>query len=127
MEQERRCIFCEPVASRLIAADPLAYAIRDVFPVSMGHTLIIPRRHVAGLFDATDEELKAIFRLLRICRDELMQAYTPDGYNVGVNIGRAAGQTIFHLHVHLIPRYSSDCADPTGGVRNVIPGSGPYR
>lgn len=127
MNHDKLCIFCNPDESRIIASDPLAYAIRDVFPVSRGHALIIPRRHVADFFEATPEEIAALFRLLGVCKNDLDRQNTPDGYNVGVNIGRAAGQTVFHLHIHLIPRYEGDCKEPTGGVRNVIPGCGPYR
>jgi diadenosine tetraphosphate (Ap4A) HIT family hydrolase len=98
-----------------------AYAVYDRNPVSRGHLLVIPRRHVASLFEVTPDEIRELFRLLRRSRDYLEDAYGPDGYNVGVNCGPAAGQTVMHVHVHLIPRYQGDVSDPTGGVRGAIP------
>ncbi len=83
--------------------------------------LIIPYRHIESLFDATEKEIKAIFSLLKEAKAYLDGEFKPDGYNVGVNIGKYAGQTVMHLHVHLIPRYKGDIDNPTGGVRGVIP------
>ena len=95
--------------------------------MSPGHTLVVPRRLIAGWFEATPDERRAIFDLVDEVRKQL-DAGTPqpDGYNIGVNVGEAAGQTVMHLHVHVIPRYRGDVADPRGGVRHVIPGKGNY-
>ena len=113
------CIFCSMPQSEIIAENELAKAFYDQFPVNQGHVLIVPKRHVETLFEATLEEMQAINRLLFEIKEILEDKYHPDGYNVGVNVGRAAGQTVFHLHYHLIPRYNGDVADPRGGVRRV--------
>ncbi len=114
-------------ASRHVAANTLAFAIEDGFPVSPGHTLVIPRREVRTWFDATPAEQSAIFALVDEVK-RLLDARDPrpDGYNVGFNAGEAAGQTVMHLHVHVIPRYRGDMDDPRGGVRHVIPSKGNY-
>lgn len=112
--------------SSWVARNELAFAIRDAFPVSRGHTLVIPRRVVPTWFEATREEQRAIFDLVEVVKRQLDGEFRPDGYNVGFNAGHAAGQTIFHLHVHVIPRYSGDVPDPRGGVRHVIPAKGNY-
>ena len=104
-----------------IVENELAVAFYDRFPVSPGHTLIIPRRHVACYFSLDQDELRCIHELTFACRRILLENHHPDGFNVGVNAGLAAGQTIFHCHLHLIPRYHGDVADPRGGVRGVIP------
>ena len=104
----------------------LAFAIRDAFPVSPGHSLVIPRRVVATWWDATIDEQHAIIDLLDAIKRRVDAEFAPDGYNIGVNAGEAAGQTVPHLHVHLIPRYDGDMDDPRGGVRHVIPGMGNY-
>src|SRR5438045_3790703 len=89
-----------------VAANALAFAVRDRFPVSAGHTLVVPRRHVATWFEATREERAALFELVDEVRRQLdARALRPDGYNIGVNVGEAGGQTVMHLHVHVIPRY----------------------
>jgi diadenosine tetraphosphate (Ap4A) HIT family hydrolase len=88
--------------------------------VSPGHALLIPRRHMPAWFEATDEERFSIFKAVDRAKAIIERDHRPDGYNIGINCGTAAGQTIFHLHVHLIPRYSGDVADPRGGVRRVI-------
>lgn len=115
------CPFCGDLDSRAICGNDLAVAIPDGYPVSPGHTLVIPRRHVASWFDLRPEEIQTVFDLLAKVREHLDQEHRPDGYNIGVNVGDAAGQTIFHVHLHLIPRYSGDVPVPTGGVRSVIP------
>jgi len=110
-----------------VAGNALAFAIRDAFPVSPGHTLVVPRRLFASWFEATPEERAAIFELVDAVRQELDRSdKPPEGYNIGVNVGAAAGQTVAHLHVHVIPRYAGDIPDPRGGVRHVIPGKGNY-
>jgi diadenosine tetraphosphate (Ap4A) HIT family hydrolase len=103
-----------------------AYAIRDGFPVSPGHTLIIPRRHVGSFFEVTDAERADLMSLLVAARDDLDRQCRPAGYNIGINDGAAAGQTVPHLHIHLIPRYAGDRDDPRGGVRWVLPDKAAY-
>ncbi len=109
-----------------VASNALAFAIRDGFPVSPGHTLIVPRRLVASWFEATREEQVAMLELLDVVKAQLDAELQPDGYNIGINAGAAAGQTVMHLHMHLIPRFHGDVPDPRGGVRHVIPGKGNY-
>jgi diadenosine tetraphosphate (Ap4A) HIT family hydrolase len=121
------CPFCAVPPERVVDANALAFALQDAYPVAAGHTLLVARRHVADLFELTDEELGALLDLLRRARRRLDESLQPAGYNVGVNVGRAAGQTIGHVHVHLIPRFAGDVSEPEGGVRNVIPGKGMYR
>lgn len=121
------CPFCQRLALRdLLAENPHAVAFKDAFPVSDGHCLIVPRRHVASLFDLSEEEQAAIWSLLPVLKQRLDARHAPAGYNVGVNVGEAAGQTVGHAHVHLIPRYPGDVADPRGGVRWVIPERAAY-
>ena len=114
------CPFCE-VGSRVVAENELAAALRDREPASKGHTLIVPKRHCSSFFELTDAEVAACYALLRAEREALRAEYRPDGFNVGVNDGAAAGQSIEHTHLHLIPRYRGDHPDPRGGVRHVIP------
>jgi len=101
-------------------------ALLDNYPVSPGHTLIVPRRHVASLFETSEEERRAIWELLEAARRILVEKHKPDGFNIGVNDGAAAGQTVMHLHVHLIPRYAGDAAEPRGGVRWIFPDKAAY-
>ena len=102
------CPFCHLDPHRIVAEDEIAVAYRDGFPVSLGHTVIIPRRHFATLFDATEAEQSALLRMLAQARDILDKLHQPDGYNIGINHGQAGGQTVPHLHIHLIPRYRGD-------------------
>jgi diadenosine tetraphosphate (Ap4A) HIT family hydrolase len=120
------CPFCGVESSRILLANDLALAMYDGCPVSPGHCLIIPRRHIASFFDATGEEQAALVELLGRARAFLARHYDPDGFNVGINDGEAAGQTIMHLHIHLIPRYRGDVHDPRGGVRWIFPAKAPY-
>ena len=120
------CFFCHLDDTKIISQDDLVITIRDGFPISPGHTLIIPKRHIASFFAATDTEHKALLQALTIAKTELEQKYAPDGYNIGINDGIAAGQTIQHLHIHLIPRYAGDCPDPRGGVRWLFPEKAVY-
>ena len=114
------CIFC--VLDRpLLAENEYARAFYDSFPVSPGHTLVAPKRHVRTIFDADAREYAACFDLLRELQPILVAAHAPDGFNIGVNCDIAGGQGVWHAHVHLIPRYDGDVDDPLGGVRNVIP------
>ena len=119
--------FLERPASEHVARNTLAFAIRDAFPVSPGHTLVVPFRLVPTFFDATPEEQAAVLELVRVVKGQLDALDPrPDGYNVGFNAGVAAGQTVMHLHVHVIPRYAGDVPDPRGGVRYVIPAKANY-
>ena len=115
----KECVFCQ--MKDYILENELAYAIYDKYPVGKGHMLFIPKRHVKDFFDITKEEREAIFDLIDEGKKLLDKKYSPDSYNVGINCGEHAGQTIMHVHVHLIPRYIGDMKDPTGGVRGVIP------
>ena len=120
------CPFCTLSAGALVWSSGLAFAIRDRFPVSPGHTLIIPRRHVETYFDAAPEEQVDLWRAVEGVKRAIDEELHPDGYNVGFNAGEAAGQTVMHLHIHLIPRFRGDMDDPRGGVRHVIPSRGNY-
>jgi diadenosine tetraphosphate (Ap4A) HIT family hydrolase len=111
---------------RWVASNELAFAIRDGFPVSDGHTLVVPRRHVATWAEATAEERSALMELAEQVRLDLTTELDPDGFNIGVNVGEAAGQTIMHMHVHVIPRWFGDVENPRGGVRHVIPYNADY-
>ena len=126
MESQKQCIFCNLASERIIAENELCLAIRDGFPVSEGHTLIIPKRHVADYFDLTSDEIAAMQAMMKENKCQLDNTLHPDGYNVGVNVNAAAGQTVFHVHMHLIPRYIGDVENPKGGVRGVIPGKQKY-
>lgn len=116
------CPFCRPPNHLLAMPDhPLAHIREDLYPVSPGHLLIIPNRHVANWFELTDEEQQAVMELTNRAKIRLDGTLQPDGYNIGINCGEAAGQTVMHVHCHLIPRYSGDTQTPRGGVRGVIP------
>jgi diadenosine tetraphosphate (Ap4A) HIT family hydrolase len=121
------CLFCEIPEKRIIAENELAYAIRDGFPVTELHTLIIPKRHVASYFDLSRPEINAVNELLRSLRYEIQSLDSNvTGFNIGTNDGESSGQTIFHCHVHLIPRRVGDTDNPQGGVRGVIPSKQRY-
>mgnify|MGYP003895511991 CR=1 FL=1 len=120
------CVFCTLPAARIRLSSPLALALDDGYPVSPGHMLIIPRRHVASFFELETAEREAMFALLDQCRATLLSERSPDGFNVGLNDGPAAGQTVLHVHLHLIPRYRGDLPDPRGGVRWVMPDKADY-
>src|SRR3989344_1723567 len=115
------CPFCTVDIFRTVATNDHALAIYDSFPISPGHTLIIPRRHITSIFDAAKEVRDGMFDLLESVRHLLIQEHKPDGFNIGINDGMAAGQTVMHLHIHLIPRYKGDMHDPRGGVRWIFP------
>ena len=110
----------------ILTENDFAFLVADNYPVSPGHTLAIPKRHVASFFETTPEEQRALFELVRIARDHLTEEYGPDGFNVGINDGPAAGQTVMHVHIHLIPRYSGDLPDPRGGIRWIKPEKADY-
>lgn len=120
------CPFCSLPAARVVDEGQHCLVIRDAFPVSEGHTLVISKRHVGSLFELTEPEALDFFRLLGRAKQTLDGAYRPTGFNVGINDGRAAGQTVPHLHVHLIPRYTGDVPDPRGGIRWIFPEKADY-
>ena len=124
---DNNCPFCKAESEReIIASTSLSIAFFDGFPVSPGHALIIPRRHVASFFDLTKDEQQDMLKLADCVKSTIDEKYHPDGYNIGVNVGEAAGQSIFHVHMHLIPRYKGDVLNPRGGVRGVIPSKQSY-
>lgn len=117
---EKTCPFCSLPKVRVVGENSHAVWIRDGFPVSSGHSLVIPKRHISSFFDASKDERLAMLELLDEAKAAADTEFQPDGYNVGINDGPAAGQTVPHLHVHLIPRFNGDLPDPRGGVRWVI-------
>ncbi|HRP25537.1 HIT family protein [Thauera sp.] len=120
------CPFCALPAERILILADEALVIRDAFPVSPGHTLVIPRRHIGSFFDLSDAERTCVVELLAQAKAQLDLSFQPDGFNIGINDGAAAGQTVQHLHLHLIPRFLGDVPDPRGGVRWVMPGKAKY-
>ena len=121
------CLFCEIPANRIIDSNRHAYAIRDMYPVTELHTLIILRRHAASYFELEKSEIHAVTELLRKTRASIMtKDSTVEAFNIGINDGEASGQTIAHCHIHLIPRRRGDVKEPRGGVRHTIPGRGNY-
>ena len=120
------CSFCILPHERVVQENEHALWIYDGFPVSPGHSLIIPKRHVGSFFEVSTEERMAMLALLDLAKAAVDDQYHPDAYNIGINDGAAAGQTVPHLHLHLIPRYSADVADARGGVRWVIPDKADY-
>jgi diadenosine tetraphosphate (Ap4A) HIT family hydrolase len=115
------CELCNP--AQVLFENALAYVRLDNNSLSRGHVLAVPKRHVAGFFDMSAEEQAAVLALLNLAQQSIEKQHAPDGYNIGVNIGKAAGQSRMHVHVHLITRYAGDVADPRGGIRCVLPGS----
>jgi diadenosine tetraphosphate (Ap4A) HIT family hydrolase len=120
------CPFCDRLATERLPGNALAASFTDGYPVSPGHTLLVPRRHVETYREATAAERAALWELADAVMAELDATHKADGYNLGVNVGRAAGQTVMHLHLHVIPRYTGDVADPRGGVRYVVPDKAKY-
>lgn len=120
------CPFCSLPHERVVQENEHALWIYDGYPVSPGHSLIIPKRHVGSFFDVSTEERMGMLALLDQAKAAVDEQYHPDAYNIGINDGAAAGQTIPHLHLHLIPRSSADVADARGGVRWVIPDKADY-
>jgi diadenosine tetraphosphate (Ap4A) HIT family hydrolase len=120
------CPFCHLEKSRIHLESEFATAFLDAFPVTEGHTLVVPKRHVASLFDLSDEEQAGVWKLLAQVRAKLMAELNPDAFNVGINDGQAAGQTVMHAHVHVIPRRKGDVADPRGGIRWIMPAKAAY-
>ena len=126
MVQTKPCPFCTLPGSRIIDSNPFGLVIRDGYPISPGHTLVIPKRHVGSFFELNPEEASDLMSLLRRAKTVLEMEFKPEGYNIGINDGAAAGQTVPHLHIHLIPRYQGDMPDPRGGVRWIVPEKADY-
>jgi diadenosine tetraphosphate (Ap4A) HIT family hydrolase len=126
MDPKRSCPFCHLEQSRIALENDAAVAFPDAFPIAEGHMLVVPRRHVTSLFDLPNEEQAAIWRLVAQVRGKLAAELKPDGFTIGVNDGLAAGQTVLHAHVHVIPRRMGDVPDPRGGIRWVVPAKAPY-
>jgi diadenosine tetraphosphate (Ap4A) HIT family hydrolase len=117
---ENTCPFCTLPANRIVLENSDGIVIDDGFPISPGHTLIIPRRHMGSFFDLSETERNSLLSLLEDAKRRLDKEFRPDGYNIGINDGSSAGQTVPHLHIHLIPRFHGDREDPRGGVRWII-------
>lgn len=124
--KNNNCPFCEPELERVFYESDLVLGLWDGFPVSPGHALLVPRRHVQDWLSASPEERLALCNAVAVAYSTILERYAPAGFNLGVNNGAAAGQTVFHLHVHIIPRYAGDLEDPRGGVRNVLPAKARY-
>lgn len=121
------CPFCIRIAeSTITLSNDLAVAFPDSYPVSTGHMLIVSHRHIEDFFSLTPEEQAAIWNLVTPVRTHIQTQHTPDGYNLGINVGLSAGQTVPHAHFHVIPRYAGDAADPRGGIRWVLPSKAVY-
>jgi diadenosine tetraphosphate (Ap4A) HIT family hydrolase len=115
------CLFCDVPKEEIVIDHDLCFARWDKFPVSPGHMLIIPKRHYQSVFDATAAEFTAFREVIGLVKAVIEKVHKPDGYNLGINDGQAAGQSVFHLHIHVIPRYKGDVEHPLGGVRGIIP------
>lgn len=114
-----KCPFCQPADT--VVSNGLAFAVEDIFPASPGHMLVIPRRHIQTIDEATAEEILAFMDLLKKVKAIIRERYRADGFNIGINEGWVAGQTINHLHIHVIPRVKGDVEDPRGGIRRALP------
>lgn len=126
MDTSAFCPFCTLESNRIRYENQTFWVIRDSFPVSPGHTLIIPKQHNASFFKLNPEEFLLLREAIHWAKSDLDQEFSPDGFNLGINDGTEAGQTVLHLHVHLIPRYKGDQPDPRGGVRWIIPEKAKY-
>jgi diadenosine tetraphosphate (Ap4A) HIT family hydrolase len=125
----KNCLFCDwknKEANKLIAYSANFYARFDKFPVNPGHCEIIPKKHIVSFFNLNQKQLNEYYRLIKKVKKIIDKKFKPQGYNIGINEGEAAGRTIHHLHIHIIPRYTGDVKNPRGGIRHVIPGKGNY-
>ena len=126
-KRDKGCIFCLISNKRIVTQNNLAYLIYDKYPVTSGHCLIIPKRHFSDYFEITQAEMNSIHQLIKVGKElNRKESGTVNGFNIGINNGKIAGQTILHTHIHLIPRRESDVENPVGGIRNIIPGKGDY-
>lgn len=123
---EHDCPFCNPDPARIFYETDLIVGLWDAYPVNPGHALLVPRRHAPDWFEASEDERRELMEGVQAARAAILEKHQPQGFNLGINMGEAAGQTVFHLHVHLIPRYSGDVGDPRGGIRVVIPEKARY-
>jgi len=123
---EKKCPFCTPPADQIVLQGAQAMVLWDTHPVSPGHVLIVPRRHVGSLFESTHAERDEMLRLTDEAHRILTEKHAPDGFNLGINDGPAAGQSVPHLHMHMIPRYRGDVPDPRGGVRWILANRAQY-
>lgn len=120
------CPFCRLDPAEILLENDHAVVFYDRFPVTPGHALVVPKRHITSFFETTAEERGALMELVGRVREHLLAERAPDAFNIGINDGVAAGQTVMHLHIHLIPRYLGDTEDPRGGVRWIMPVKAPY-
>jgi len=121
MFEQKPCKFCNPSPARTMIKGSLGFAAWDRHPVNPGHFLVLPHRHFSDYFEITDDERIELWSLVSQGKEVVEKKFNPDGYNIGINVGQYAGQSIFHLHIHVIPRYKGDVENPRGGVRAVIP------
>jgi diadenosine tetraphosphate (Ap4A) HIT family hydrolase len=121
MEPPVKCPFCNPFVDEIVIQNDLCYSRWDRFPVSKGHLLVVPFRHTPDFFSMTAAEKQALLGLIDQAKDVIEENFRPAGYNIGFNVGEAAGQTVMHCHCHVIPRYAGDVKDPRGGVRTILP------
>lgn len=126
MSSDKPCPFCDPDPDKVFLETELVLGLWDRYPVSPGHALLVPHRHVADWFQADPATQFALISALPMAREAIVRHHSPDGFNIGINSGESAGQTIFHLHVHLIPRYKGDEDDPRGGIRRLFPSRARY-
>ncbi len=128
MSKNTSCIFCTKNNDKIktILENDFCYAFLDDSPVSLGHSLIVPKVHIESFFALDSDNIKQMYSLLTDTKNFIQDRYKPDGYNIGINDGVSAGRTVHHLHIHLIPRYNGDVENPRGGIRHVIPGKGFY-
>ena len=126
---EKTCLFCDKNNSKkhvIIDENNLFYARWDNFPVSKGHAEIVPKKHITSFFDLSEDELKNFYILIKEVKKRIKDRFHPEGFNIGINEGKVAGQTIMHLHIHIIPRYKNDVKNPVGGIRNIFPEKANY-
>lgn len=123
---ETECPFCELPPKQIVGKTTHFSMLRDPYPLSEGHTLVVPKRHISSLFELSQDEWNDLRSALHLTKAKIEQSTTPDGYNFGVNDGVAAGQTVMHLHIHVIPRYAGDQVDPRGGIRWLFPDKAAY-
>ena len=127
--QSEYCLFCDKnnkEKHNIILENDLFYSRWDNFPVSSGHAEIVPKKHIVSFFELTKDDILQLYDLIIKTKKIISEKYNSDGYNIGLNEGNAAGQTINHLHIHIIPRYKNDIKNPRGGIRNIIPDKGNY-
>lgn len=122
--EDHDCLFCrqnDPSVNTIMAQSENFYVRLDNFPATKGHVEIVPKRHIESFFELTPEEMSEAYALMQSTQQDLLKTHQPDGFTIGINDGRAAGRTVDHLHIHLIPRYIGDVSDPRGGIRQVVP------